>query len=295
MKRTIVPVVLVAFLAGLLAIACDDDGNTIIQPEPQATATVSFDNYVGNPATTGVPVAISLSNLQYTNSFNVAFSVSRLQYIVSDVRLHMTNGRTVGMDGIHFRDQEQDITRSMSMSVPQGTYNKISFTFGLDETKNVKDRYLDYDKNGVNPQQFQADMAWPGPMGGDNGIGYHYMKIEGNFEQTPGGSTLGYTTHTGARFCSNGCNGGADDTFAHHHYFRVEIPFNAVSVGEGGIHLTVDMDIIGWYADIDPADAYDSDHDWRDLAMQMIMPNLVEQQKLMTNGPQCFTVEVSAP
>jgi hypothetical protein len=151
----------------------------------------------------------------------------------------------------------------------------------------VKDKYLNH------PNEFHNEMFWPPAMGGDKGIGYHYMKLEGNFEDTPGGSTSGYTTHIGARWLVDGNPmTGVEDPLPFHHFFRVYLPFPARAVDGNTLAVTIEVDINRWYTDPAPGDAFDSEYDWHDLMAQMIMANLAAQEKLMINGPACFSADV---
>jgi hypothetical protein len=275
-----------AFLLVLLSVpfwsGCNKE--TVYRPEPAGTVTLSFDNTVS-----GAP--LQLNQMIYTNPSGTVYSVSRLQYVISDITLRRTDGGTFGMDGIHYRNESKPETRDMTLTgVPKGTYDELSFTFGLDEQKNVKNKYLNA------PNDFQSDMEWPAAMGGDKGLGYHYMKMEGNFEETPGGSTIGYTTHTGPRWLSDGNPmTGVEDPRPYHHYFRVHLPLNSLQVSGDDWNLTVTMDVNGWYADPTPGDSFDSEYDFHDLPSQMVMANLTAQEKLMVNGPACFTAAVASP
>lgn len=277
---TIRTALLSALVTAPLWAGCNKD--TVYRPEPTGTVTISFAN-----AVSGSP--LQLNQMIYTTPGGTAYSVSKLQYVVSDVTLRSSDGETYGMDGIHFRDETKPDTRSMTLSgVPKGTYDELSFTFGLDEVKNVKNKYLN------EPDNFQSAMEWPAAMGGDMGLGYHYMKIEGNFEQTPGGSTTGYTTHMGARYLAAGNPmTGEEDPYPYHHYFRVDLPLSSIETNGNDVNLVVTMNVNGWYQDPTPDDAFDSSYDFRDLSSQMIMANNTAQEKLKANGPACFTVTVS--
>jgi len=259
---------------------CNED---TVQPAPIGTVTLDFENTVsGSP--------IQLNQMIYTNPRGTLYSISMLRYVVSDVTLHGTGGQTYGMDGIHYRSETNPATRTLVLDgVPKGTYNEISFTFGLDESKNVKDKYLNA------PNEFHTEMEWPAAMGGDKGLGYHYMRLEGNFEDTPGGATVGYTTHTGARWLADGNPmTGVEDPLPYHHYFTVRLPIGPITMDGDNWNVTLTMDVNGWYEDATPGDSFDSEYDWHDLASQMVMANLAAQEKLEVNGPGCFTAVVNA-
>lgn len=269
----------VTALIGAALVSCEDE-NTTVQPTPTGTVTVHLDETVG-----GEPLV--LDTLLYTNSSGTPYEVTKLVYVVSEVTLHRSNGQTFGMDGIHYRDHGNDETRSFTLSgVPTGTYDMVSFTFGLDDIRNVKDRYLNY------PYDFQSEMEWPDPLGGSNGLGYHYMKLEGFYESADTLATI--LTHTGARWCDADC--GPDptgpDLYPRHHFFRVHLDLDPVSIGDGVFDLDVEMDINRWWED-NPDDQFDSTYDWPDLPAATIMADLEAQQKLMINGPRCFSAAIA--
>jgi hypothetical protein len=273
-------------LAALMA-SCDDNSTEVL-PTPTGTVTFYFDNTVD-----GAPLVMD-TLLNYTNPSGTQYNISNLKYVISDLTLHRSNGQTFGMDGIHYRDQANDNTRSITVSdIPTGTYDMVSFTFGLDEEKNVRDRYLNY------PYDFHVAMEWPSAMGGDMGIGYHYMKLEGNYEVTPtpeDTSTAGYTTHLGARWLADGNPmTGVADPYPYHHFFRVYLPIPATALDDTPRGIVITMDANKWYDDPDTGDDFDSEYDWHDLASQAIMANLDAQKKLMINGPHCFSATVETP
>jgi len=278
--------VLSLVLSAAYLLACDEDDPATVTP---SDVTIAFLNWVGDPGAGGVPATLGELDLRYTSPFGAKYSLKTLRYIVSDVTLHRTTGETYGMGGIHYRDQEVPATTGFTLyDVPEGTYNMVSFTFGLDETKNIRGAY---DHLGVD---FVNAMAWPTGLGAD--LGYHYMKIEGNFLEAGDTTTGSFTTHTGARQCDGPCGplGTVVDPVAFHHFFRVRIPLTATVINGGDYRVTINMDINSWYEDQDAGDGYDSGHNWRNLAMQLIMANLPEQNKLMTNGPHCFSASIAS-
>jgi len=271
-------ILLAAFVAALTVAGCSDNTKTVVQPEATGTVTFNFDNYVGT-----TPVTLGTS-LDYTNPSGTKYSISMLRYVISDLVMHRSDGQTFGMDGYHYRDQGTPSTRSFTLdNIPRGTYDMVSFTFGLDAEKNVFEKYND-------DITFQFDMFWPFDMGGKDGrVGYHYMRIEGNFELSPDSVTTGYTTHTGARWLDT-------DTHPYHHFFRVYVPITATKIDGDSWEVTIKLDANGWYEDPTPGDSYDTEYDWHDLQGtpmgQMMMGNLNAQDKLMTNGPHCFAATI---
>ena len=281
--KTATGALLVSVLSLTLFIAgCGDDTETVIQPGPLGTVTFNVDNQVDSDP-------LQFNQLLYTNSRGTNYSVSKLVYLLSNITLHATDGSTYGIAGPHFRDHADPDTRSFSIAgVPKGTYDMISFTFGLDEAMNVQDVFAG------NLPPWHGEMAWSPVLGGDQGLAYHYMKIEGNYEETPGGETNGYGTHTGARWCANPCGPAMEtDLTPKHHHFRVSLPVMAMAVSGDRWTVTLVVDINGWYTDHSPGDGFDTEYDWKDLPMQMIMANADAQRMLKANGPGCFRASVA--
>lgn len=280
MKRELFAVAL-ALVSVVVLSSCSEDTRTVVEPEPTGAVTFNLVETVGS-----APVDIDELNLQFTNPFGTEFSIKTLVYVISDVTLHRTDGQVYGMDGIHFRDASDPSTASFELAgVPGGTYDMVSFTFGLDETKNIRGLYSA-------DQNFENIMAWPTNLGPE--LGYHYMKIEGNFRDTPT-TTKGYLTHFGARQCDGNCGpaGNITDPVPYHHYFRVHLPIANTAIHGNTATVQVSMNINDWYLDTNPSDGFDSDMSWVDLGdMQMIMANLEAQNKLMVNGPACFGAEL---
>lgn len=277
-------IVAVAVVAGGVLSSCGEKTKTVIQPESTGKVTFNLIETVG-----GVEAHIDELNLQYTNPFGTEFSLKTLVYVISDVKLHRADGQVYGMDGIHFRDASDPSTAWFELAgVPKGTYDAISFTFGLDETKNIRGLYSD-------DQNFENIMAWPTNLGAN--LGYHYMKIEGNFRDTPT-TTKGFLTHFGARQCDGTCGpmGDVTDPVPYHHYFRVNLPIANAAIHGNSITVQIWMNINDWYLDTKPNDGFDSNLSWLDLGdMQMIMANLEAQDKLMVNGPACFQAFLVPP
>ena len=179
--RVLWPVAALVLALGLTG--CDDNDNDD-NPDPgnqTATVILQFDHMVG-----GAPLALNSGN--YTNASNEAYTVTKLQYVVSDFTLvGETTLRTADFTygELHLRDEADATTRELTFTdVPAGDYSNLQFPFGIAPANQVIGAYPDLDAIG---------MDWPAGMPGD---GYHYMKLEGAY--TPdGGSQGNYATHTG--------------------------------------------------------------------------------------------------
>ena len=181
---------LVTSLVFATAIAgCDDDDNTTEPPvATTGTVVVQLDHFVD-------VAAAEMDVMTYTNAAGNDYSVRTLLYIVSDVTVSASTSRTdFGDNMAHYRDAREASTRTATLErVPPGTYDFLSFTFGMDEEDN-----RDPSQGGEWPQtpEWEA-MRWPSTWGG----GYHYMKLEGDFVTSGGPTELSPSRpRTSARF-----------------------------------------------------------------------------------------------
>jgi hypothetical protein len=152
------------------------------EPADNGKIRVEFDHTVkGSPLIT--------DTLMYTTSTSHTYKVTDLQYFVSDIILYHDKGRQLQLasgDGIHYADVR--IPASLSWTpgdeIAPGTYDSLSFTFGISEAKNVSNRF---------PDPPERDMAWPDILGG----GYHYMKMNLMYRDAEGTVTKPFMLHLG--------------------------------------------------------------------------------------------------
>jgi hypothetical protein len=75
----------------------------------------------------------------YTNAFNETYSIGRLKYYITNIELINTESDTkAAIDNSYFLvDENEDTSKTISLSVPEGNYNAISFLLGVDSLHNV--------------------------------------------------------------------------------------------------------------------------------------------------------------
>lgn len=122
----------------------------------------------------GEPVVFD--TMRYVNEAGNHYLVNEIQYFISDVTLHKSDGSEILLDGwedIHYVDTDISSTQNWTFKddIPPGDYDKITFTFGISEEKNKSLMF-------VNPPE--SYMFWPELLGG----GYHYMKLNGKWLDT---------------------------------------------------------------------------------------------------------------
>ena len=193
--------------------------------------------------------SLELDSTSYLNSSSQSYTVNRLWYLISDLKLHNSNGELVDIEDIHFVDVNNRETMGIDYgAIDEGIYNKISFTFGLDSSKNVDNQYINY--------SWHSDMFWPNnPMMGSGG--YHYMKLEGRYDTT----TQFYNCHTGPTM-------GSD------YSFNVELPIDFNTNDTEGIMLNIIMNVNNWFEN--PNNFV--------LSSNGIMMNMGAQMQLKQNG-----------
>ncbi len=119
---------------------------------------------------------LQFDTMLYVNAAGNHYLVNEIQYFISDVALYKSNGDSVLLDkseDIHYVDTDIDSTWTYALKddIQPGTYDSISFTFGISEQKNQSLMF-------VNPPE--SLMFWPEHLGG----GYHYMKFNGKWLDT---------------------------------------------------------------------------------------------------------------
>ena len=156
--------IFVVFIMGFIT-ACQND-----PPEPEKQGLeITFSHKVdGN--------VLIVNNMMYTNTAGNPYEVTEIMYFISDVKLYHHDGRVVspaGWDDIHYVDTNIPATFNwlVSNDLPSGTYDSLTFTFGISSAKNKSFMF-------VNPPE--VNMSWPEVLGG----GYHYLMLNGWWKDT---------------------------------------------------------------------------------------------------------------
>jgi len=203
---------------------------------------------------------LELNTGQYVNAAGNPYTVSVLEYVLSDFHFHpsassASPGEHYEAPVAHYASQADASTRSIVLDqVSPGDYAEVHFVCGIVGSKNVSDAYPDLDLAG---------MAWPEPMGG----GYHYLRNEGNYvDQNQ--QARAFTTHLGPSM-------GTD--------FSTEPSFDYGFTVKSGETTTIRlvMDVNEWYAN---PNTYDfGDHG-------AIMGDPAAQQILQANGVTVWSI-----
>lgn len=141
----------------IFGVQCKKDSPVVLQQ-----VTFQMDHSIA-----GVPLIED--TLQYMNTAGNAYSVTRLEYYISALRLVKETGDTLAIEKVHYINAFQGANYQWTVTIPEGRYTDLLFHIGLAPEQNVS--YT------LPPTTENINMAWPDVMGG----GYHFMKLEGRY------------------------------------------------------------------------------------------------------------------
>lgn len=257
--------IIIAISAIILISSCkkeDDTTPVIVEKSP----TVNFlfqQDYNGAEVT-----SLDFGTTTYTNEMGTNHTITKLQYLVSNITLHKTNGDEVNLGGYNLIDLADDDSRTYTPSseIPAGTYTGVSITFGFDENDNKTGAYSDLNA---------ASWSWPMMIGG----GYHFMKFEGMFTDRSG-AQKGFAYHNGTASKVN--QNGVREHEANEFRVRLWDFSGGFEIkNENMTTINIDMNIAEWFKNPIPwnLDEYNS----------MLMPNYTAQKMMHQNGETVFS------
>lgn len=214
-----------------------------------------------------------LASTQYTNAKGNVHTISKLQYLVSNITLHKTDGSEVDLGGYNFVDIDKPLTRfyTPGVAIPEGKYTGISMTFGFDEEDNQDGAYTDLNA---------ASWSWPMMIGG----GYHFLKFEGMFVDNSG-TMKGFAYHNGT---ASKMENGTRTNEANHFRVRLWDYNGGFEVKEGErLNVDIDMNIEEWFQNPVLWDL--------NQYHMMLMPNYTAQKMMNKNGKSVFSLGTIAP
>lgn len=127
---------------------------------------------------------LSFDSVYYTNQAGNVYTVSRLQYYVSGIKLYKNGELAYTLDSIFYVDARKASTNNIILrNIPSFNYDQIVFTIGVEDKFNIHGQIASTLEN--------VAMEWPDMMGG----GYHFLKLEGHFKDST--TTPGFAMHLG--------------------------------------------------------------------------------------------------
>lgn len=234
------------FAISALLFSCEDEEPTVEHPHLSLSVTHNVDG-----------AELLFDSLNYVNAVGHKYEVQTLKYFISNIQLHKSNGAIVNAKGPFYIDAEDASTLNLDehIDVTEGSYDKITLTFGLDSVTNQSNTLTSTEA---------INMAWPAQMGG----GYHYMKFEGQYDSLELGTIKNFAVHTGA-------------TMGTPYHVDIEIPNSNFSVGDKDISIALNMNLNEWFTD-------PNNYNFDDFS-PMIMMEMGAQMQLKANGTSVFT------
>ncbi|RFS17658.1 MbnP family protein [Emticicia sp. C21] len=176
---------LIALFVSAIIVSCQKDD--AINPNDKNTVTLEFDNRVGDQK-------LVLGTTTAKNALNEDFTVTRLNYFVSNISLKNENGEIVKFTDKYFLVKHSDPTSWLIKldNVPAGNYNQVSYIIGVDSLKSVSD--VSQRKGVLDPASYGDDnMYWSWNSG------YIFFKMEGKSTAIPPNmmNTTEYQYHVG--------------------------------------------------------------------------------------------------
>jgi hypothetical protein len=143
--------------------------NTGYDPAFRGTLIVEFDNVVGEQD-------LKLNTGSYMNAAGETYSVRALRYFISNIRLTNSTGSeyVVPQDSSYFVIDESLNDDMPTLLVPEGEYNSLTFTVGVDSLRSTMD--ISQRKGVLMPSVSNY-------MNENNG--YIFFSMEGNSPQAP--------------------------------------------------------------------------------------------------------------
>lgn len=166
----IATVILCAFFTACKKTNGPNDSETKLAP-----LSIEFDNIVSGQN------LILGNEMNYRNSSGENFSISLIQYYISNIKVKRTDGTeyTVPQDSSYFLIKENDPSaRAAEVNVPEGEYSSLTFTLGVDSLRSTMD--IEKRKGVLEPSgEMENSMYW-----GWNS-GYIFFKMEGLSDKAP--------------------------------------------------------------------------------------------------------------
>ncbi len=205
-------------------------GDEPVQPDHNTgKLTISFRHYFGQDR-------LEFDSVHFFNEAGNDMIFSELQYFISDVTLHYRDGSEYLIDAwkdIHYVDSDIPSTQTWNVydSIPAGTVDSVTFTFGINEDKNQSFLF-------VNPPE--SFMFWPDILGG----GFHYLKLNGKW-LTTNQQILPFNFHLGIGQIYDG-NGNITGFIQN--YFTVSLKNRTFEiVKDDTAQIGIFMDVANWF------------------------------------------------
>lgn len=170
-----IPILAVISLLFSCSASVKTEGNKARKTTETTSLTLAFENMAGN-------TPVHLDKDTFMNASGEMFTVSLLQYFISNISFKKTDGTVVSLpqDESYFLVKESDpASKQLSIPLPEGKYESVTFVLGVDSLRNTKPLA---ERTGVlDPATGAAGMYWSWNSG------YIFFKMEGYSPATPQG------------------------------------------------------------------------------------------------------------
>jgi len=256
---------IVKSLALIMLIACAfscKKEKVLEEVSKTGNVVLKFAHFVdGNP--------VQLDTMIYTNAAGNPYQINDFRYFISDVQFHKSGGTFINIKDCtwaHYVDNAipSTLTWNICDKLPTGTYDYISFCFGITSLKNLSNTF-------VNPPE--SNMAWPDILGG----GYHYMQLDGKWKDSLN-QVENFNTHLGIGRVIVG-----SDTIFVDNSFHVTLANSGFTLSASATsEIQIVMNIDSWYKT-----PFIFDFNYYG---QMIMMNQDAMHKISANGNDVFMI-----
>lgn len=226
--------ILLFFLMIILILGCKKNNEQPAEVKNTGHIVFTFTHHVD-----GMP--LETDTMKYMNAAGNPYMIDEVMYFISDVTLHKSDGTKKVINGwndIYYVDTNipSTLTWNVYDDIPEGKYDSVSFTFGINQEKNVTGLF-------VNPPE--VNMAWPSILGG----GYHYLMINGKWKDLES-KVNNYNFHLGIGQLYKDNSTDTDSIYGFvQNYFNVTLPESAFTLAKDSTkQIELIMNIEKWFS-----------------------------------------------
>ncbi|MCK9617865.1 MAG: hypothetical protein M0R21_08505 [Lentimicrobiaceae bacterium] len=246
------------FLTAFVVLSCEKN------EEKKSQVFFSFSQEVNNNP-------LIFDSIMYVNAAGNNFMITEIQYFVSDFTF-WKDGKSYPFTSQKFiKYVDTNIPATLNWDFPEklpvGSYDSLSFTFGIDSVKNQSNIF-------ANPPE--RDMFWPEMMGG----GYHYIKMNGKWIPEGQSQAQAFNLHIGIGQIYANDSSSTVVKFVQN-YFKV-VMTKHFQIFENSNYLAIVMDVNSWF---DTPEVYNLDF-WG----AHIMQNQNAMHAICLNGKDAFSL-----
>jgi len=244
----------------LLIIACksDDSSETSVALQSTLVDFIFTQNFDGDPIRNS-----DFDQVKYTNANGELLSISKLNYLISDITFTNENGLAFTDEDYNFIDvrNQTNLAFTPQVQLPEGTYT-VSFTYGFNNQDNLSGIYTDLNS---------VDGGWgvPEMLGG----GYHFMRLEGKYINNTS-EEVGYQFHNIRANDRSTTPITLQDT-------SIQVNLGQIEV-RSGIIVEVQMNVAEWFKNPNQWDL--------NILFESLMGNFDAQILMNENGQNVFSL-----